>query len=934
MTAAAAASGVSIEELGAVVTVATRKTIPLTSTVEGLRGLLANLQRPTSEGEKALAKYGLTVNYATLRSKGLAQTLAEIKAKVGDDAAALHDITGSQQAFALATALTSDNLKGFNTELGYMEKSAGAGQRSAKIIGEGFENTGKQFKAAVETFQVGATKTLLPVGTQLVKMATGLVYALDAIPRPIKTVGLAMVGAAAAVGLLAGTILSAKGLLGLMGFDGVAAATAMRGAITLLTRQYAASTVATSLASKATEAFTLKTAIAAGRQGLGALSEALKSQGAAVAGSLGALTLMGAIVTKLASDYARARDEVGRLNDELVTTGEHFSNVKTGFNTGNLLGRTGKELADAGVTVETIDKAIKKQRDALEQETVVLPGSKPKKFNSVANAAQIIPGFGQTIKAGLEGAGEAAEFFTEDAEVKTAPLAKDDPRRKVIEGRIEALKRERAELVKAQEARRLSEEAAAKANSPFDKTAAEQAFREAKQRIDLSDQEHSKKLAQLKELQSSSSQLLQADFNLRLELSGDILRAEKAAAKEKEDAEKKNRLEKAKNAIQEIENSHRPTQVKIADLNKLAKQYEKNGEIRRSIEDKVLAYETKIQKAREQLAERQRKHAIDRAGDEIKSAEFQKRQLEKLQDEGLDTFAAQGKQVTKAAEAEKKQVKVEAERAKAKTTDPGEIKDIDARAKQQIIDINRETEAKLSDLKKQGGQFRLNYEAEMVQKEVDLAKYRTDQLAQYVISGNGSKSFYEQQVLDRLALQEKEIDLQAQLAEAQTKDPQKIALIELEAERQKQEAKRATRDEIEATTKAIEEQRNKIEAGRSKEFSGGILSLEEYVQGENARFADDGPKHSSEIGAKKRRFIPGLNEGLRRDLAFSLDRDPLPSRETRQSGGFNGPPTVKIDLSGTIVVEDKKGNELGKLEELDINGQKYRRQARSAHPYG
>lgn len=857
VTPVAAQSGVGLEELAASLSVVTRNGVPTSSAVEGLRGLLTSLINPTEEGRKALSRYGLSIDFTTLKSKGLGGTLAEIQRAIGGNKAALQDIAGSQQAFAIANSLLGDSLKSYNTELGFMQNSQGAAKRSTDILAGSFNQSRKAFDASIERFQVGATKAILPAATAIVKFATTIFDAFDKIPEPIKTFGLALTGASAAIAGILATTAGLGKVISLLGIQsagvGASIVSSFAGVGKILSTDLkdvgkAASGAVKSLGDLA------KTGIKQGVTNLSsafsALFPSVTATGLAIAGTVAAAAGLGIAIS---AAYSSAFNDIAKFNSELLKSEQGFSSL------GRQVTEVSKDLAisssvgtlvDIGVTGEDIRSRIASERNKLDKD---------------------------------------------DEEARKKRLADIEKLKKVEEQvRLEVEKRAKAQVD-------------AEKQSTFN----EERYKDELQLIEVSKAGSQEKINQLNDLKN------------RYALSGDERRAierkvfeeEKKLSAQRKQEEKKSFDERFRQSIQEIENSKKPNNEKINELKALSKLYQSFGNERRSIEDKILAYEKKIASERVKLNERTLKGKIEDSQENLKSSEFRSGRLDKIEEKGLDVTPARIKEAQRKAKELSIQVDLGAEQDKAKTTDQSEISEIEKRASREKANIARELEAELSDIKERGESTRLDRAREFAQKELQINEFKMSELAKAAEAGKVSQSFFEQQALAALEVKEREIKLNQEIEASKTKDPSRLEQIRIEAEQKLLEAKRATREEIEQTTKAIEEQLNKSKQGESSEFSGRILSFEEFLSGENSRFSDTGRQKQSQ----KKTFIPGLS-----DLESRISRETIKDPTRRTPGivedlSAQGS-SVDVNLSGEFVLLDSSGKEVGKLSRLSVNG--------------
>ena len=89
----------------------------------------------------------------------------------------------------------------------------------------------------------------------------------------------------------------------------------------------------------------------------------------------------------------------------------------------------------------------------------------------------------------------------------------------------------------------------------------------------------------------------------------------------------------------------------------------------------------------------------------------------------------------------------------------------------------------------------------------------------------------------RLALQEQEIALQAELLKKQTEDPAGIAQIEQQAQLQIANARRSAREEVEKTTAAIKKQAEESRKATSLDLGGNAYGIDKFFA-DNQGFFD------------------------------------------------------------------------------------------------
>lgn len=864
VTKTAADAGVGFEELGAAVIVATKNNVPFTSSVEGFRGLITSLENPTEEAQKAMLKYGLSINYATLRQKGLGATLKEIKTAIGNDSSALKDIAGSQQAFSLATALTSDNLRDFDVEVKGLQNSAGAAAKSTSILAEGLENRTAAFAAATERLKVSVTKDILPLATSFVKFSTSVVDGIGKLPAPVKNLGLLATGLATGLGILAGSVLTLKGTMALFGVESLGMAAGLSkfgGGISALLAFDVSKLVPTKNGIEAIG----KAAAAARTGGINALNQGFATlfptlqaatglTGAAAAGWVGlGLAVFG--VTKYFIDLKFAAADAER----------EARRAEAGFH------GLGKEVTEI------------RSEDILSNSASDLVNTFGANMDSLRSAAL-------RERAKADGAKEES---VRKEHLKTYALIKEK-------------EKELADYLASQDAKQQQAIVTAQQEK--------EAYKDALNRIQISKDDHATKVTQLRALMGM--------YNLvgdeRRAIEKEIAQEEEAAHRQAVQNEEKRRAESVKTQIQEVEHSKSSVDEKIKGYKRILDTANLNGNERRAIEDKILAHENKIQAEREKLAQRQVKIALDASNEKIKITEHELEQLRKLQEKGVDTTPDQVAKLRQKADLEKQKVDTKLKGDLAKETDPANQADLRANAKSEKADIEREAQDAITETQERGLQDRLQRQQQTVQKEIEISRRRAEQLAKYASPGQAN-FLVQQEAARRLQLMLQEIELQKQLTLAQTKDPAQVAQAEVLAQQQILDARIQVREEIEATTQAIEDQQKKTRK-QSTEFSGGILSLDQFLQGESARFQT---KTAEEFFGRKSKKIslPGLSDfDIQKNIIDEAMRDPSRTSTASSKGTAPTGKAIPLDIQGKFVLVNAEGREVGRLERLTVNG--------------
>lgn len=144
----AANAGVSLNELGAAAATLTT-TMPTERAITSLSALITAFIKPTDEATKVAQKYGIELNAAALKSKGLSGVMAELNSKVGTNTEAIAQIVPSIEGMRAAVALAGGQYKMFADNMEIFEDKAGS---SAQAFAAQAQNLDKQIASLPDTF--------------------------------------------------------------------------------------------------------------------------------------------------------------------------------------------------------------------------------------------------------------------------------------------------------------------------------------------------------------------------------------------------------------------------------------------------------------------------------------------------------------------------------------------------------------------------------------------------------------------------------------------------------------------------------------------------------------------------------------------------------------------------------------------------------------
>ena len=153
----AAQSGVSFEELNAMIAVATNKGVGAAEAVTGLRQAISAMLNPSSEAVDMAKKLGIQFDAAAIKSKGLSGVLAEIAAKGQDTPQVLNKLFGSVEALSVILPNTANQMQNFNIQVSGIKDSSGAAVKA-------FDAATGTINSSMTGLQNRINETLLGIG--------------------------------------------------------------------------------------------------------------------------------------------------------------------------------------------------------------------------------------------------------------------------------------------------------------------------------------------------------------------------------------------------------------------------------------------------------------------------------------------------------------------------------------------------------------------------------------------------------------------------------------------------------------------------------------------------------------------------------------------------------------------------------------------------
>lgn len=171
ITPIAAATGISIEEVGAAIAVLTGTGMQPSSAIDALKSAISNIVKPSEQARDLAKELGIEFDVNALKSKGLAGVLADVALKTQGSADKMAILFGDVTGLGAVLALTGPQAQKFGETIGSMGNSAGSVAEAYKKMAGSLEASSQQVRNAFEVM-------LASIGTPLLDEAGGIAKAI------------------------------------------------------------------------------------------------------------------------------------------------------------------------------------------------------------------------------------------------------------------------------------------------------------------------------------------------------------------------------------------------------------------------------------------------------------------------------------------------------------------------------------------------------------------------------------------------------------------------------------------------------------------------------------------------------------------------------------------------------------------------------------
>jgi TP901 family phage tail tape measure protein len=197
---AAAAAGVSMQEVNAAIAALTAGGTPTAVATTQIRAALTGLQRPSAELDAIFQQLGFKTAQLAIEKKGLGFALDAVKKASNGSNGELQTLLGSTEAVAAANVLAGTGAAKFSAELERQANSAGAAAQAAAEIDKSFGREMERTKVAANNLAISIGTTLAPALSALNGIIEKVIGFFSNLSPTAKTVLVVFASLAAAIG--------------------------------------------------------------------------------------------------------------------------------------------------------------------------------------------------------------------------------------------------------------------------------------------------------------------------------------------------------------------------------------------------------------------------------------------------------------------------------------------------------------------------------------------------------------------------------------------------------------------------------------------------------------------------------------------------------------------------------------------------------------
>jgi TP901 family phage tail tape measure protein len=199
------AAGVKFEEVGAALSVMTRRGINAAESTTALNQLLVQLVSPSEQAQKAAASMGLSwlangQAAQRLKEVGLEGVMKEIAQATGGNIEAMTALFPEVRAMKAALALGADGAREFSGDLKQMQNASGSAAAALKEQQKSLQSALDRAKASAMAFVMQIGQDLAPMVRVGARGLELLAAAARQVPAPMRYIAIGLAGVVAAAG--------------------------------------------------------------------------------------------------------------------------------------------------------------------------------------------------------------------------------------------------------------------------------------------------------------------------------------------------------------------------------------------------------------------------------------------------------------------------------------------------------------------------------------------------------------------------------------------------------------------------------------------------------------------------------------------------------------------------------------------------------------
>lgn len=420
----ASQAGVGLEQLLAATAALTKGNGNTSQSVTQLRAIITSILSPTAEATRTAGELGIAFDLQSLKAKGLAGFLEDVRKRTGGNQEVMAKLFGSVEALGGVFSLTGTQAGDFSNGLKVQAEAAGLTEAAFRKVAETSGFAGKQFQSALADLRISLGQTVTSL-TPLLRLVNDALASFNTLPEGVKTGTVAF----AALALAAGPLLAA---------------------VTNVTR--ATRLAATALGVKAGAATAVVAPATAAAGAATALGAASAAAAPGIAGAAGATTLLSRAVTLLKGalgiglittvvglglEFFRAKKEAEDLEKQVEDTFKSKPDtgaVKNAQDLGQAVQETGTEAERAAKKLDEQAAAARNAAQALGVDLARSAGRVSAEFENKLNRLnEVIAGLGALKTQGVDTGNLVAEALRKMVESARNTQELDALRGKIVQ---------------------------------------------------------------------------------------------------------------------------------------------------------------------------------------------------------------------------------------------------------------------------------------------------------------------------------------------------------------------------------------------------------------------------------------------------------------------------------------------------------------------